>query len=165
MNKILLGLFISIVSVTVESAIVFYAICVHCQVRHMLSTKSADHIVFLKFGCVSVNQFSPLLHFVLGFLIKLVLIKVVLLLQFLSHFPNHIIFEFKQSPLLFVMFNQELPLSQFSWQIVRENVDVDLKVLCDCILNVFVKLAEMVQKSNLIWRSFWTSTRYLLHKH
>lgn len=105
-DKVLQWLFFCKVGVTVESAVVLYAVSVHSQVRHVLSTECTDQIVSLQLSRVPVHKFSPLLHFILGLLVKLVLVEIILLFEFLSHFPNHIVFELQQPSLLFVMLNQ-----------------------------------------------------------
>ena len=63
------------------------------------------------------------------------------------------------------MLNQELSLSQLSWQIIREDININLKLLSDRVLNIFIQLFIMMQKRHLVRYTVWTRTRYFFHKH
>jgi hypothetical protein len=111
MYEVLLGLLICEVGVAVEHSVILDTICVHSLIRHMLATEGANHVKFLQFTCIFVDKPCPLFHFVSGFLIKLILIEIVFLLEFLLHLPDYIILKFEQATLLFIMLDQELALS------------------------------------------------------
>lgn len=112
----------------------------------MLSAESTDHLVLLELTRVSVNQSSPLVHLMSSFLVELVVEVVVLLLQLLRQFPNHIVFELKQLPLFLIVFHEYPPLGQLSGQIIRIYLNLNLKLFRNRILNILINLSVFMQK-------------------
>lgn len=55
------------------------------------------------------------------------------------------------------MLEQDLALSQLSWQVIWENFNVDLELLRHSVLQVLVQLAIPIQKSELVWSSLGLS--------
>ena len=164
-DKVLLGLLIRVVGVTVEHSVILNAVGVDSTIRHVLATESANHIEFLEFRGILVYEPSPFFHLVSGFFVEFILIEIILLFELLLHFPNHIIFEFEEAALLLIMLDQKLALGKFSRQIVRVNIDIDLELLGDRILYIFVHLAVVVKESNLIGETFSASICNFFHEH
>ena len=164
-DKMLLRLFIRVVGVTVEHSVIFNAVGVDSTIRHMLATESANHIEFLEFRGILVNEPCPFFHLISGFFVKFILIEIILFLELLLHFPNHVIFKFEKAALLLIMLDQKLALGKFSRQIVRVNININLELLGDRILYIFVHLAVVVKESNLIWESLNASICNFFHEH
>ena len=59
-----------------------------------------------------------------------------------------------------------MTLGQLTRQIIRVNLDVDLKLLGNSVLDVFVQLAVILQEGDLVWLSLLILARCgLLHEH
>ena len=120
------------------------------MLTQMLPTEGTDKIKFLQLGAVPIDESGPLVHFVPGLLVKLVLVIVILFLQLLRQFPNHIVFEFQQLPLLFVVVHQGPSLGKLSRQIVRQHINSYFKVLGHGVVDVLTQLTELVKELQLI---------------
>jgi len=105
--------------------------------------------------------------------IKLVLIVVILLFEFLTQLPDYIILELKESSLLLIVFEESTSLCQLSREIVGENVNLNLELLGNSIFDVFVDLTVLVQEPNDVGaalrhkgRLVWGTTRgHIFHSH
>ena len=64
--------------------------------------------------------------------------------------PDDIVFELEEFPLLFVVLEEYLTLSQLSWQIVRVHINLNLELLGHCILHVLVQLTIAVEECMLV---------------
>jgi hypothetical protein len=69
----------------------------------MLTAERANKFVLLELPCIPIYQTCPFIHLMTCFLVKLVLVVVVLLFEFLRKLPDDIILELEQFTLLFVM--------------------------------------------------------------
>ena len=65
------------------SLTVFRTISVDVDIRHALSTESADHFVLLQLTSVSIDELGPLVHLMSRFLVELLLVEVIFLLKLL----------------------------------------------------------------------------------
>ena len=50
-----------------------------------------------------------------------------------------------------VVLEEDLSLGKFTRQVVRENFDIDLKLLSYSIFQVFIQLSIAVKESKLVW--------------
>ena len=58
-----------------------------------------------------------------------------------------------------------MSFGELSWQIIRVNINVDLELLGDRILYIFVHLAVVVKESNLIGEALSASICNFFHEH
>ena len=93
---------------------VLRAIGVYIDIGHALATKGATHFVLLELTRVPVDQLGPFVHLVPRLLVELLLVKVILLLELLRQFPDHVVFELEEFTLLLVMLEKHLALGQLT---------------------------------------------------
>ena len=129
---------------------VLLAIVIDVMLTEVLAAEGAYELELLKLVAISVNKTGPLVHFVSGLFVELILEVVVLLLELLGQFPDDIILELEELSLLLVVVHKDSSLRQLSWQVVGEHIDLNLEVLGASILDVVIKLPVLVKELQLV---------------
>ena len=101
------------------------------MLAEMLTTEGAHKLKFFELITVPVDKPGPFVHLVSGFLIKLVLVVVKLLLDLLAQLSDGVVLELEETSLLLVVLHQGTSFSQLSGQVVGHHIDLDFEVLRD----------------------------------
>lgn len=112
----------------------------------MLSTECADKLELFELITISVDESCPLIHLISCFFVEFILEVVILLFELLRQFPNDIVFEFEELSLLLVVIHEDPALSKLSWQVIRQHINLNLKMFGASILNVIVQLPVFMQE-------------------
>lgn len=127
--------------------IVLGALGVDVGIAEVLPAEGAYELVLLELTRVPVDQARPLIHLMTSLLVELVLVVVVLLFELLRELPDDIVLELKQLALLLVVLQEGPSLRQLSRQVIRQHIDLHLKLLGDSIFDVLIDLSVLVQET------------------
>lgn len=144
----------------VTTTCIVSTISVYRMLIHGLATVSTDQVVLLKFICILVDQFSPLIHLLPCLLVEFLLVTVVALLKFLAHLVNGVVLLLAKHSQRIIVLIQKFALCKLPRQIARVHVDVNFETFCDCVFDIFVQLAEVLEECDFV-----VAIGYLLHKH